>query len=98
MSVALINRLRRMSRDEISWRARVMARTHAQRLSTRLRSTRWDRRRLQRVLATDSVDRVVHDAIAREDWLRVQELLVASLRSRPTRFVLDPARASALRR
>jgi hypothetical protein len=89
-------RLRPMTRDELMWRVRVLARTQAQRVITRVQPPRWDRRRLGRALAEGAIDPALRHAMAGEDWLTVNQELVRRLAGRPARFVLDPASAKTL--
>lgn len=91
-----LSRLRLMTRDEVSWRARVFARTRAQRLGGRLRPPRWDRALLGRVLAADAHDGPIARAIDAEDWQSAHEVLLARIRGRSSRFVLDSSCPDAL--
>jgi hypothetical protein len=89
-------RLCRMTGDELAWRARVFARTQAQRVVTRLRPPRWDRRLLGRILAPGVTDVAIRRAMSANDWQTVHQALLSRLERRPSRFVLDPASAETL--
>ena len=91
-----LNRLRRMTFEECSWRARVVARTTADRLRVRFLSPRWDREDLQFVLAPAAVAEM-RDAVARKDWCAVHDSLAQRLRQRESRCALDPADADDVR-
>jgi hypothetical protein len=43
MKQSLLHRLRRMTHEEVSWRARSAARNAADRIAVRLRQRRWNR-------------------------------------------------------
>src|SRR5712691_8553910 len=92
-----IDRFRRMSRDEIKWRASVAARTVAHRVATRLGSRRWRRLDLQRVLAQGVLDDSARLAMRKKDWPAVHEALARVLRARASRFVLAPTSRNELR-
>jgi uncharacterized heparinase superfamily protein len=98
MSVSRLDRLRSMTREELSFRVAVTARTHAQRASWLARRPRWDRSSLASALTPDTLGGPIGDAIARRDWAGAHRHLFDRLRSRPTRFVLNPGSAAALRR
>ena len=89
-------RLRLMGRDELAWRARVVARTQAQRVASRLWPPQWDRRLLRRALATSVSDAAIDHAIDAEDWQAAHEAIRSRLQKRPSRFVLDHLSADAL--
>ena len=97
MILSRFNRLRQMTFEECAWRARVVARTHADRFRVRLRTPRWDREDLQHVLAASAVDTLTSRAIARKDWAVVHDSLVHCLRQREGRCALDPASADDVR-
>lgn len=82
-------RLRQMGLDELAWRARVAARTQAQRVAARLRPPQWDRRLLGRALAAGVSDAAIDRAIDAEDWQAADQALRSRLQKRPSRFVLD---------
>jgi hypothetical protein len=89
-------RLGRVTGDELAWRARASARAQAQRVVTRLRPPRWDRRRLGRILAPGVTDEAIRRATRVNDWQTVHQALLGRLQRRPSRFVLDPASAETL--
>ncbi len=91
-----LERLRRVTGEELRWRASVAARTSAQRAAARLRPPRWNRDALYRVLREDAHGDP-HARAGQHDWQAVHEALAARLRGRPGRFLLDPASADALR-
>ena len=94
---ARLSRLRAMSRRELSFRARTVLRTHAQRATSKVMRPQWTRSHIRRVLAGSAVDADLSGAIARKDWPGVQRRLQSMLRGRPSRFVLDPTLAASLR-
>ena len=91
------NRLTQITFEECAWRARVVARTNADRFRVRLRTPRWDREDLQHVLAPSAVDTLTSRAIARKDWAAVHDSLVHCLRQREGRCALDPVAADNVR-
>ncbi len=98
MTLGRFNRLTQMTFDECAWRARVVARTAADRFACQAsrsamgtrgsRSTRWRRR---------VMDTEMRGAIARKDWAAVHDSLAHRLRHREPRFALDPAAARGVR-
>src|SRR5687768_6829998 len=92
----VLNRLRRMTRDEVSWRARVAARIAADRIAVRVRPRAWQRDDIRAVLAADVLDAPLDVAIAAGRWDAVHHRLAQRIRDRQSRFVLDPASAPAL--
>jgi hypothetical protein len=90
MSQLTLDRLRRMTRHEVSWRVKAAARTAAQRLSVHAHHPAWNRKDLRHVLADGIVDEPLGAAIAGEQWLAVHQSLAASILRRTTRFALDP--------
>src|SRR5687767_9947670 len=97
MSAALLKRLGRMSPDEVVWRTRVVARTHGQRLAARMRTPRWERQDLRRVLQPEVLDAATRRAIDASDWDAAQRLIEDRIGSRPSRFVIDPRHADDYR-
>src|SRR5437868_3400001 len=91
--IAHAHRLRRMTRDELAWRARVFVRTQAQRALVRMRRPTWDRRALRRALAADAIGPQLRRAIDAADWKAAHDALAEQLQRRPSRFLLDPASA-----
>jgi hypothetical protein len=92
-----IERLKAMRRDEIEFRATVAARIHQQRLASFIRTPRWRRTDLGSILTSGIADGL-RDAIGRQQWDVVQQVLAFEMRQRPSRFVLEPQSAPALRR
>src|SRR6266508_778116 len=91
-----LRRVRTMTRDELTWRAQVFARTQAQRVGARLRSPRWDRRSLRTALADSANDTTLRHAIDTENWSAVHHALLARLQTRASRFLLDHMSADSL--
>ncbi|HEY6360381.1 MAG TPA: alginate lyase family protein [Vicinamibacterales bacterium] len=86
-----LDRLRRLTRAELAWRSTARVRIAARRLETRLRQPRWKRADVQRVLAEHVSDPLLRRAVAAADWMAVHDALAEAIRTRPTRFVLDPS-------
>ena len=97
MTHALLRRVSRMSREEISWRTRAATRTAADRLTARLRRRRWSREDIGSVLTEDVADLPLRVAIAAGQWSTVHDNLVQRIRDRANRFALDPASTAGLR-
>ncbi len=97
MTQVLLNRLRRMTPREVSWRARAAARTAGDRLAVRLRPRGWDRGDIGKALADGVVDKPLRAAIAAGQWDTVHDGLAQRIRARPSRFALDPASATDVR-
>ena len=95
--MTVLNRLRRMTPDEMSWRARAAARIAADRVAVRLRPREWRREDIGVVLAPDVIDVQADAMISAERWDALHDHFVRRLLQRPARFVLDPASAEALR-
>jgi hypothetical protein len=91
-----VDRLRQMSRDELSWRGRVAVRTRMQHVGTHLRPPQWDRDRLRRVLDRRVTDAGVRRAMDGGDWQAVHRALFRLLERRPSQFALDHSSAPAL--
>jgi hypothetical protein len=98
MDPVRLHRLRRLTRDELAHRVRVLTRTEGQRIGAVLRRPAWDRRALPRAVATGLLEPDVLDCIRRADWAQVNASLRALLAARPSRFILDPQTAAPLRR
>ena len=97
MTLGRFNRLTQITFDECAWRARVVARTTADRFHVRLRAPRWEREDLQYALAASVMDTEMRSAIARKDWDGVHDSLAHRLRQREGRCALDPAAARDVR-
>jgi len=93
----VLNRLRRMTPGEMSWRARAAARVAADRVGMRLRPREWRREDVRAVLAPDVIDAQMGAMISAERWDAVHDRLVQRLLARPPRFVLAPGSAGPLR-
>ncbi len=94
---SLAARIARMGREELAWRTRVAIRTSLQRVAYRVRRPRWERSRLRAALSPPALDTAMRTAIDRRDWGTANGLLLDLLRSRPARFVLDPAAIRPIR-
>jgi hypothetical protein len=92
----VLNRLRGMTRDEVSWRARAAKRTVADRIAVRLRRPAWQRDHIRRVLAAHVVNQRLEEAIAAGRWNAVHDRLALHIRGRESRFALDPASSAEL--
>src|SRR5688572_1892982 len=102
-----LDRLRRLTRHEVRWRAATALRSNAQRIACRIHEPRWVRADIVRVLAPDAVLEEVRSAAAASadglpsttarQWQRAHDALIARLRSRGSRFALNPASLSSIR-
>ena len=97
MKQGQLSRLRRMTFEEGRWRASALARTFGDRIRTRLMTPRWRREDLVGALAPDVVDAATRGAIARQDWVAVNDRLVDRLAQRRARCVIDPSLAESVR-
>jgi hypothetical protein len=97
MSTISLARLRRMTRDEVSWRARQAARIAAQRVAVRVRPARWRHGAVPSVFADGVLDRALQPPATAADWRAVHAELARHLRARTTRFALDPAVRTGVR-
>jgi hypothetical protein len=95
---ALAGRLRAMSSEELTWRLRTEIRTRVDQAATRVRTPSWRREDIRHALAVDTLPVELQQAIEDGDWSAAHRLLHAVLRARPSRFVLNPARAQDVRR
>ena len=96
MSAIPFGRLRRMTRDEISWRVRCAGRTAAERVSVRLRPPVWNREDLRRVLAEGVLTDLLPRNGAGASWGAIQAELGRLIGERDCRFALDPASCGQL--
>jgi len=87
----VLNRLRGMTREEVSWRARAAARIAADRMAVRFRRPAWQRDQIRRVLAAHIIDGPLDEAITAGRWDAVHDRLAQHIRGRDSRFALDPA-------
>ena len=92
----VLDRLRRMTRDEVSWRARAAARVATDRLAVHIRPPGWRREDIRTVLAPAVLDASLDAAIAAAKWDDVDKRLAERIRARVRRFVLDPSSAPSL--
>src|SRR5688572_28291166 len=92
-----LDRLRRLTRQELHWRATTLARAQAHRLAAALRAPRWERRRLARVSTRGALDAGGREALDGGQWNVVHRALAARMTARHATFVLDPANTSRLR-
>ena len=86
-----LDRLRRMSRDELRWRSSVAIRTARGRATALIHTSRWNRGDLSHALAPDLLAAGLDAQITGRQWPAVHDAIEARIRSRPARFVLDPA-------
>ena len=93
-----LSRLRRMTVDEVRWRASEMARTFGDRARSRVTMPRWRREDIGRALVSDAMDDAMRHAIARQDWADVDRRLADRLAGRRSRCVIDPVLAATVRR
>jgi hypothetical protein len=94
--MTVMDRLRRITRDELAWRARAAARVAAHRITRHTRPSRWRREDIHRVLAPATLDSSLDAAIAAARWGDVHDQVAERIRGRSSRFVLDPSSADAL--
>jgi hypothetical protein len=98
MMAALARRLRRMSCDELSWRVRATIRTQADEAVCAVRRPRWDRADIRHALAVETLAPELQASVAAANWQAVHDGVRDAIRQRPSRFVLNPAASSELRR
>src|SRR4051812_16103005 len=70
-----LQRISRMSRAELSWRARTAGRTLRESLAVLLQTPRWERETLANVLDPAAVDERLLGAIQHRDWTSAHEQL-----------------------
>src|SRR5687768_5937843 len=102
-----LDRLRRLTRHEVRWRAATALRSNAQHAASRIQAPRWSRADIVRVLAPDVVPEDVRAAAAASadglastaarQWQSAHDALIARLRSRGSRFPLNPADLFSIR-
>jgi hypothetical protein len=80
-----------MPHEELAWRLRAELRTQADRAAATVRPPRWQRADIGPALAVDTLPQSISVAIRAADWASVHTQLAEVLRSRPSRFVLNPA-------
>jgi hypothetical protein len=93
-----LQRLRNMSARELSFRARAVLRTQAERLHVALAAPRWTRRHIERILTPRVVDAPLHATLGAAEWQEAGRLLRAGLLRRANRFAIDPRDARGLTR
>ena len=91
-----LQRVRRLSAQEVQWRARSGLHTMSERAHARLAPPRWDREDITRVLDERTLSTLSHRLLRRRDWLAVHDALASAINSRQTRFVLEPRTAALL--
>jgi hypothetical protein len=89
-------RQRRVTAAEAAWRLRAFARAQRDRATAAIRPPRWRRDAIRRVLAP-GMAAAVDEPTRRGDWQAVHATLAAHLRTRASRYVLDPATREDLR-
>jgi hypothetical protein len=92
-----LERLRRMTREEVQWRLGVALRTTTERITSRIRPRQWTRNAIADALSPGVVDGELRRSVAAGRWMDAHAALAATLRSRPARHVLDPSAAPLLR-
>ena len=92
-----LDRLRRLTPEEASWRLRSAGRIHRDRLRHRCRRPRWDRAALARVLAPGVVDAFLATHTRRQDWVAAERTLSRLIAGRQSLHVFDWHRADDLR-
>lgn len=92
-----LDRLRTTSPHELEYRVRALVRTQSQRLAVALRGSSWDRASIAHAIIPGVLGADADVAIAHGQWDVVEQRLREVLRDRPSRFVLDPSAALALR-
>lgn len=95
---ALLQRLRRMSTAELTWRLKTLTRNTLQQAAFRMRRPHWDRSDISRVLNRRVMTREIRRAVRLGDWFETNRLLLDGMRAREGRFIVDPATAPELRR
>jgi hypothetical protein len=85
-----LRRITAMSRAEWLWRAQTRGRMLGQSVAVRFRPPQWTPERLADILSPSVVDAGLRSAIEHQDWTSVQRQLAQQMRSRRSRFVLDP--------
>ncbi|MGE0446234.1 MAG: alginate lyase family protein [Vicinamibacterales bacterium] len=83
------DRLRRMGREEASWRARAAGRIHRDRIRHWCRPPKWDRGALASALAPHLVDPFLRTHLARRDWAAAQRTLSRLVAERKSLHALD---------
>ena len=95
MSRRRLARLRQMSGHEWRWRTRELISTLVERAEAGT-GAHWSRHNLARILS-EPARAACGDDIGRGKWLDVQRALIRRMCRRPSRFVLDPLSAAAVR-
>ena len=95
MTPPLLQRLRRMTANELCWRTRQQARMHLQRIAIHVRQPRWERTDIREVLADGVIDYMFRGRTPA--WADVHAELVLHFHERHSRFALDPASADQMR-
>jgi hypothetical protein len=93
---ALVARIARMDRSEITWRTTAAARAWRDRLGTRLAAPRWNRRDLLTVLDGADCNGPVREALTRNDWHAAHQALAAQYTAGPARFIVHPSMKAGL--
>jgi hypothetical protein len=97
VTASRLQRLRRLSAQEVRWRVRSGVHTTAERARARFATPRWNREDLWRVLDQRTLAAISHRLLRRRDWLAVHDALACVVNRRQTRFALDPRTAALLR-
>ena len=92
-----VTRLRAMSHRELSWRARQHGRIASQRMASRVRAPRWNREDVDDVLAEGVLEPQFLRGERHRQWSAVHAELCRRLRTRSSRFALNPAGSAGMR-
>ena len=95
--MTIVNRLRAMSRSELSWRVRQHRHIASQRMANHVRAPRWNRTDVYDVLAAGVLEPQFPRGERHRQWSAVHAELRRRLRTRFSRFALDPAASAEMR-
>jgi len=95
---ARLGRVRRVSSDEVAWRARAFAHRAADRVAATLRPPAWRRASLARAFAAAGELRDVRALLTTDRIQEAHHALAAHVRRRPIRFLVHPSMRAPLTR